>query len=89
MDAGIGAAGWIGPVVLLVSALLTAGYLLPVTVHGFFPGNDYVPEKDGKCEPGLLMLVPVIAMALIALFFGVFPGFIENGISAIISEIAL
>ena len=28
---------WLAPVVLLVSALLTAGYLLPVTTGGFFP----------------------------------------------------
>ncbi len=31
---------WLGPVVLLVSALLTAGYLLPVTMKGFFPGRE-------------------------------------------------
>lgn len=27
---------WLGPVVLIVSALLTAGYLFPVIVEGFF-----------------------------------------------------
>lgn len=32
---------WLGPVVLLVSALLTAGYLLPIAIKGFFPGEDY------------------------------------------------
>lgn len=30
-----------GPAVLLISALLTAGYLLPLTIHGFFPGEDF------------------------------------------------
>ena len=28
---------WFGPVVLLISALLTAGYLLPITMRGFSP----------------------------------------------------
>ena len=32
----------VGPVVLLLSALLTAGYLLPVTIRGFLPGENYV-----------------------------------------------
>lgn len=30
---------WLGPVILLISALLTAGYLLPLTIQGFFPGT--------------------------------------------------
>ena len=31
---------WLGPIILLVSALLTAGYLLPLTILGFLPGTD-------------------------------------------------
>ena len=41
LETGIPGFSWIGPVVLLVSALLTAGYLLPITIQGFFPGADY------------------------------------------------
>ena len=40
LDSGIPFLDWFGPVVLLISALLTAGYLLPVSVRGFFPGKD-------------------------------------------------
>lgn len=44
---------WIGPVILLVSALLTAGYLLPVTIYGFFPGADFDYENlRKKNHPG-------------------------------------
>ncbi len=39
---------WIGPVVLLVSALLTAGYLLPLAIQGFLPGEEEVPEGSVK-----------------------------------------
>ncbi len=48
-----------GPVVLLVSALLTAGYLLPVTIRGFFPGRDFeksgqtAGKADGREQPAL------------------------------------
>ncbi len=35
--------GWaiLPPVVLLISAMLTAGYLLPVVIGAFFPGRDF------------------------------------------------
>ncbi|MBO5999108.1 MAG: proton-conducting membrane transporter [Lachnospiraceae bacterium] len=38
------------PVILLVSALLTAGYLFPVMVEAFFPGEEYsfMKERGGK-----------------------------------------
>lgn len=42
---------WLGPAVLLISALLTAGYLLPLTIHGFLPGDDYDYAKHTKREP--------------------------------------
>ena len=32
---------YLGPVVLLLSALLTAGYLLPIAVDAFFPGKGF------------------------------------------------
>ncbi len=39
LQSGAGAFAWLGPAVLLLSALLTAGYLLPVAMKGFFPGE--------------------------------------------------
>lgn len=41
LDSGTGIFTWLGPVILLVSALLTAGYLLPIVMKGFFPGEGY------------------------------------------------
>ena len=73
LDAGVGFFGWFGPVVLLVSALLTAGYLLPITMRGFFPGENDRCETLARREPPLLMLVPVFVLAAIALLAGVFP----------------
>ena len=45
LQAPVGIYAWLGPVVLLVSALLTAGYLLPVAMKGFFPGEIRAPGK--------------------------------------------
>lgn len=41
METGVPVFSWLGPVVLLVSALLTAGYLLPISINGFLPGKDF------------------------------------------------
>ena len=36
-----GMLGLVGVAVLMVSALLTAGYLMSIVVNGFFPGKDF------------------------------------------------
>ncbi|MCR5398447.1 MAG: proton-conducting membrane transporter [Lachnospiraceae bacterium] len=75
---GIPVFSWLGPVVLLVSALLTAGYLLGPAVKAFFPGREYRQDhKDdkplGKDEkPGLLMLLPVATLTLLSVLMGIF-----------------
>ncbi|MBR5868679.1 MAG: proton-conducting membrane transporter, partial [Clostridia bacterium] len=66
--------GFVGvliPVVLLISALLTAGYLLSVVVAGFFPGKEY-DYSSPACEARAVMVVPVVCLAAITLFAGVF-----------------
>ena len=64
---------WLGPVILLVSALLTAGYLLPLTILGFLPGADYDYEKLKNREPSLYMTIPIIIMTVMSVSIGLFP----------------
>ena len=81
---GLPVIDWLGPVVLLISALLTAGYLLPITIDAFFPGPDFDYEHLEKKDPTKQMLVPIMVLAALAVLFGVFPnGFIEymNGLA--------
>ena len=60
------------PAVLLISALLTAGYLLTITIRGFFPGaNAGVFEKK---EPTWKMLVPLCCLAGLMVLLGMFSG---------------
>ena len=73
LDSGIAVFSWLGPVVLLVSALLTAGYLLPITVNGFLPGADYNYASLEKKEPSLTMLVPLLILAALAVVLGLLP----------------
>lgn len=67
--AGIGALTWVIPVILLVSALLTAGYLLEISIRAFFKNEDNETEKSK--EPKAMIAVLII-LAVIALLGGVF-----------------
>lgn len=47
LGSGTAVFSWLGPVVLLLSALLTAGYLLPITMKAFYPGAAGMQEHAG------------------------------------------
>lgn len=72
---GLAVVSWLGPVILLISALLTAGYLLPITIDGFFPGPDFEYDKLEKKDPTKQMIVPIMILAVLAIVLGVFPNF--------------
>ena len=82
MGAGIGAFGIIGPVVLIISALLTAAYLLQLTINGFFPGSDYDYAALENKEPGKLMTVPMIVLAVGVVLCGVLAQPLTNVIAS-------
>ncbi len=73
LDTGLPVLNWLAPVVLLVSALLTAGYLLPITINGFFPGRDF-PACPHTDEGTPLMWLPIAILSAISLLIGIFAG---------------
>lgn len=86
LEAGVGIWGYIGPAVLLVSALLTAGYLLPVTMKGFLPGKETLcKEYDTVQEPVITMLAPIAILAALTLLAGVFPNLLTEYITGLVS----
>ena len=77
---GLGLYAVLPPVILLISALLTAGYLLTVVVDAFFPGGGFeTEEKAGSAEPSPLMTVPMICLCVVALAVGIFGGNVHLG----------
>ena len=76
LGAGVQVLSILGVVVLLISALLTAGYLLPITIDGFLPGEGY--EEKEKCEAPLSMLIPMVILTILAVGIGVCPQLIVN-----------
>ncbi|MEE1032266.1 MAG: proton-conducting membrane transporter, partial [Ruminococcus sp.] len=77
----------VGPVILLVSALLTAGYLLPITVNGFLPGAEYDYSSLKKKEPVKMMLIPLMILAFLTIILGVFPNPLTDFISNIVNVV--
>ena len=87
LEANIGIFSWLGPVVLLISALLTAGYLLPVTTNRFFPGKNCAQTEWRKQEPPYRMLIPLGFLALMSVILGVFPNPLIRFFSQIASSV--
>lgn len=87
LSSGVGVFSWLGPVVLLVSALLTAGYLLPITINGFLPGADYDYTSLEKKEPPLVMLLPLLILAVLAVLLGLLPNPLTEYITGIVTGV--
>ena len=72
LSGNLGVFGVAGPIVLIISALLTAAYLLQVVISGFFPGTDFDYKHVENKDPGLRMTVPMIILAVGVVLCGVF-----------------
>ena len=91
LDSGKAFLNWFGPVVLLISALLTAGYLLPVSIRGFFPGEEWKNEKGEEeiahpDEGGIRMLAPLLVLAALTLLLGMCAGLLKTFFSDMVSS---
>lgn len=84
LTAEIGAFSYVGPAILLVSALLTAGYLLPITMKGFFPGPDYVKVKR---EPDSKMIIPLVVLAVLTLLVGIMPDMVTSQLTTLVESL--
>ena len=67
-----------GVAVLIISAILTAVYMLEIVIKAFFPtakegANDTAHELCEKCDPSWRMIVPLVVFAAFIIVFGLFP----------------
>ena len=76
----------LGVVALIISALLTAGYLLPISVKGFLADENNGSMALHYKEPPRIMLVPVIVLAAATLVLGIFPVPLVEFINGIILD---
>ncbi|MTI46916.1 proton-conducting transporter membrane subunit [Sporosalibacterium faouarense] len=72
-------------IILLVSAFLTAAYLLPIVIAAFFQGDKDINNTEN--EPPLSMLLPIILLTAIVVLLGLFPNHVLNYIESIAKTI--
>ena len=70
--------GIIGVTVLIISALLTAAYLLPITAAAFFPGKDVYKSPAERVPVDKRMLAPMLVSSVLAVILGIFPKLITG-----------
>ncbi len=64
---------YVGIGVLLISALLTAMYMLTIVIRGFFPGRDFKWERvKNYRDPNWIMLLPLGVFAAVIIIFGLY-----------------
>lgn len=84
LDSASQPVAYLGVAALILSALMTAGYLLPIVVRGFFPGKDVLVERR---EVGPWMTVPMLLLCAAALALGIFPNGLQAWISALLPQL--
>lgn len=61
----------VGVIALLISALLTAIYMLSISFRAFLPGKDFDERTiSGVKDPGWMMIVPLVVFVVMMLIFG-------------------
>jgi multicomponent Na+:H+ antiporter subunit D len=84
-------------VILLLSAFLTAAYLLPITVTAFFTNQSKASDTEGvesdtsanlnlNLDSNKMMLLPIVILTFVIVMLGLFPNPVINFINPIISD---
>ena len=76
-----------GIAVLMVSALLTAGYLLPIVIRAFFPGKEFDQQSVVRQQNTWLMWITLCLLTAAAVVLGMFPGVLKSMVQDIIGPV--
>lgn len=78
--------GYIGLAAILVSALLTAIYMLTVAVRAFFPAKDFNYESISDVEdPNWIMILPLVIFVAAMFMIGLHPQFMSDVIADVVT----
>lgn len=74
--------GYLAVGIIILSAILTAGYLFPIAAKAFFSSEGMDPHMFDNLEPTREMTWPLMGLATVTVLYGLFPaalvGFITN-----------
>ena len=65
----------------------TAAYLLPVSINGFLPGQDFDSSRLTDASPSLRMTLPMLLLSLFVLLGGMFPSRIIDLLSSLAAAV--
>lgn len=82
VNSGVSIFNFLVPAVLLASAILTAGYLLPITLNGFFVKD----EKYERNECSKKMYIPMLILAGLVVILGVYSQPLVDLITTIVGK---
>ena len=73
---------------ILISALLTAIYMLTIVVRAFFPGKDfdYGTIADIK-DPNWMMLLPLCVFVIVMFIIGIHPQFLTEAVEQVVAAV--
>lgn len=73
---------------ILISALLTAIYMLTIVVRAFFPGKDfdYGTIADIK-DPNWMMLLPLCVFVIVMFIIGLHPQFLTEAVEQVVAAV--
>jgi len=76
-------------VILLLSAFLTAGYLLPIVVGAFFTKTASDIADEENLDPPKAMLIPIVVITGLVITMGIFPNPVIGYLQVAIEKIFL
>ncbi len=73
---------------ILISALLTAIYMLTIVVRAFFPGKDfdYGTIADIK-DPNWMMMLPLCVFVIVMFIIGIHPQFLTEAVEQVVAAV--
>lgn len=73
---------------ILISALLTAIYMLTIVVRAFFPGKafDYGTVADAE-DPNWMMLLPLVVFVIVMFLIGLHPQFLNDALEQVVAAV--
>ena len=79
---------YIGFGAMLISAILTAIYMLTIVVRGFMPTKQVYYSKLTKVEdPNWMMLLPLTIFVVMMLVIGLWPGLLNNFLDSVVKTV--
>lgn len=87
LSSGIAWIEYLGPVVLIASALLTAGYLLPIGTKAFFKEGEVTSKCNEATEVSGKMTLSVLVLSIVSVVIGILPLGLSQMIESIVREV--